>query len=71
MRIEIATVRLRLAGDLPHTTRRRALEEHVLQHVRDADHVVGFVEVPHLHVGDDGDHRCRRIATYEQRQTVG
>ena len=70
VRVEIAAVRLRFAGDLPHATGWRPLEEHVLQHVRDADDVVGLVEIPHLHVGHDGDHRCRRIATHQQRQTV-
>ena len=71
VRVEITAVRLRFAGDLPDAARRRALEEHVLQHVRDTDHVVRFVEIADLHVGDDGHHWCRRIATHEQREAVG
>ena len=71
MSVEIAAVGLRFTRDLPHAARCRALEEHVLQHVRNADLVVGFVEVADLYVRHDGHHRRRRIATHEQGQAIG
>ena len=70
VRVEIAAGGLGLARDLPHAAGGGALEEHVLEHVGDADHVIGFVEVADLHVRDDGHHRRRRITAHEEREAV-
>ena len=55
VRVEIAAIGFRLARDLPHTARRRPLEEHVLEHVRDPDDVIRLVEVSGFHMSDDCD----------------
>ena len=68
--VEIAAARLGVARDLAGPARRRALEVHVLEHVRDADLGVGLVEVAGLHVRDDRDHRRARVAAHEQAQAV-
>ena len=69
--VEIAADGLRLLGDLADAARRRALEVHVLEHVRDADDVVGLVEVAGAHVRDDGDDRRRAVAPNQHGQSVG
>ena len=68
--VEIAADGLRLFGDLADAARRRALEVHVLEHVRDADDVVGLVEVARADVRDDGDDGRRAVAANENGQAV-
>jgi hypothetical protein len=70
-RVEIAAHRLRLARDLADGAARRALEEHVLEDVRDAHDVVRLVEVAGAHVGHDRDDRRRRISAHEHGEPVG
>ena len=56
-RVEIAADGLRLLRDLADAARRCALEVHVLEHVRDADDVVGLIEVAGGHIRHDGNNR--------------
>ena len=69
--VEIAARRLRRARDLAHAARGRALEEHVLQHVRDAEDVVRLVEVAGAHVRDDRHDGRARVAADECGEAVG
>ncbi len=68
--VEIAAASLRFLGDDANAARRRPLEVHVLEHVGDADDVVGLVEVPRLHVCDDRDDGCRVVSAHENGQPV-
>jgi hypothetical protein len=68
--IQVAAQRLGLLRDLADAARGRALEEHVLEHVGDADHVIGFVEVARADVGDDRHDRRRRIAPHDDRESI-
>src|SRR5262249_18513989 len=52
-RVQVTAGGLRLLRDLADTSARRALEVHVLEHVRDADDVVRLVEVAGAHIRDD------------------
>ena len=70
-RVEVATTRLGGLGDLPDTARGRPLEVHVLEHVGDADDVVGLVEVAGLDPRDDGDDGRRRIAPEQDGEAIG
>jgi hypothetical protein len=69
-RVEVAAHRLRLTRDLAHAARRRALEEHVLEHVCDAHDVVGLVEVAGADVGDDGHHGRRPVLPQHHDESV-
>ena len=69
--VEVAATRFRLLRDDANAARRRALEVHVLEHVRDADDVVGLVEVPRLHVRDDRDDGCRVVSPHETVSPLG
>jgi hypothetical protein len=69
-RIQVSADRLGLLGDLTHAARRRALEVHVLQHVRDTDDVVRLVEVSGADERDDRNDRSRPVATDEHREPV-
>ncbi len=69
-RVQVATRGFRFLRDLTHAAARRALEVHVLEHVRDAHDVIGLVEVPGAHEGDDRDNGSRRIAPDQHGQTV-
>ena len=68
--VEISAARLRIARDFADAARRRALEVHVLEHVRDADFVVRLVEIAGLHVRHDRDDRRARVAPHEQAEAV-
>ena len=68
--VEIAADGLRLLGDLADAARRRPLEEHVLEDVRDTDDVVGFIEVAGVDVRDDRHDGRRMIAPNENGETV-
>ncbi len=68
--VQIAAGRLRFLGDLADAAGRRALEVHVLEHVRDSDDVVRLVEIAGADERDDGDDRRRRIAAHEHGQPV-
>ncbi len=68
--VQVTALRLGLAGDVAHAAGGRALEVHVLEHVRHAHHVVGFVEVSRGHPGDDRDHRHAVVGGDEYGQAV-
>src|SRR5579863_187690 len=70
VRVEIAAARFGLTRDLADATGRRALEVHVLEHVRDPHDVVGLIEVPGLDVGHDRDGACRPVPAYEESESV-
>jgi hypothetical protein len=70
VRVEIAALGLGLLRDLAHAAARRALEEHVLEHVRHADDVVRLVEVAGAHEGVDRDDRRRGVAPDEHGEAV-
>ena len=69
--VEVAAGGLGVPGDLPRPAARRALEEHVLQHVRDPGPAVRFVEEPGLHVGHHGGHGGGAVALDQEREAVG
>ena len=68
--VQIAADRLRLPRDLSHATAWRALEVHVLEHMRDAHDIVGLVEVAGGHVRHDRRYRRARVAPHEYAQAV-
>jgi hypothetical protein len=68
--IEIAAGCLGLPGDCAHAPPGRALEEHVLQHVRDADPMVRLVEETRLHMSDDRHNWCGMIRLNQKREAV-
>ena len=70
-RVQVSADGLGLPRDLAHAARGRALEVHVLQHMRDADLVVRFVEIAGVDVGDDRGDRDRRVTTHQHAQPVG
>jgi hypothetical protein len=69
--VEIPARGLRLASDRSHTATLGALEEHVLQHVRDPGPAVGLVEEPRFHVGHHGNYRGGTIGLDQESETVG
>jgi hypothetical protein len=63
--VEIAARALGLTGDGPDAAARGALEEHVLEHVGDAQPAVGLVEEARLHVGHHRHHRRRAVLLHQ------
>jgi hypothetical protein len=71
VRVQVAAGGLGGLRDLADPSLLRALEEHVLEYMRDAHHIVGLVEVARLDVGDDGDDRRGVVTPDDDRQPVG
>ena len=69
--VQISARRLGLLRDGADGTRRRPLEEHVLEHVRDADDVVALIEVAGLHEGDDRNYGRGVVAPQKHGEPVG
>ena len=68
--VEITAGRFRLLRDRADRAGNRSLEEHVLEHVRDADDVVRLIEVAGLHERHDRHDGRRVIAAKKNRQPV-
>ena len=69
--VEIAAARFGFLRNCADATLLRSLEEHVLERMGETVLFVGLVEVTSLDVGDDRDHRRRRLLLNENGETVG